>query len=177
MTAFEIEWKRCALALAACLAGGVLQAASAAPRDESKLALLSCAPKTDPTSGAVEANEWLDQTGTVLPHDAGMHIAGPIQLGKACLKNVTVSGSFGAMLIQGEICNRRLDEFTDALRAIGVVVGKSASAQAPNVVLSGAIDMGQYMITKGMIDMATGKPLPTTSAYAFMCGVAGGGPQ
>jgi hypothetical protein len=177
MTAFDIGWKRCVLALAACLAGGALQAASAAPRDESKLALLSCVPKTDPVSGMVDAAEWLNQTGTELPNYAGMHIAGPIDLGKACLKNVTVSGSFGAMLIQGEICNQRLDEFTNALGAIGIVVGKSTSAQAPDVVLSGAINKGQYMITKGMTDMATGKTIPTTSTYAFMCGAAVGGPQ
>jgi hypothetical protein len=120
--------------------------------------------------------EW-KQSGTPLPNDAGMRLPGPLEFGKACLKNVTVTGSFGVMLIQGEICNDRLGDFTDALTAIGIPVDKATPQQAPGAVLRSMSDKRQYVIRRGMIDMHTGKALATTSEYAFICSLSGSGPH
>ena len=177
MTQLQTGWKRWAVVLVAYIGGSAHQLASAGSLDDAKLALLSCLPEAGAASGAQEAANWLTRSADVLPNDAGLHLAGPLTLGKACLKNVTVTGSFGVMMAQGEICNERLRDFTDALSRIGIVVGKITSQQGPEAVAGSVTDKGRYMITKGMIDMTSGKTLPTSAAYAFMCGVAGGGPQ
>ncbi|QNA89484.1 hypothetical protein G4G28_15235 [Massilia sp. Dwa41.01b] len=104
-------------------------------------------------------------------------MSGPVTLGKACLKNVSMMGGFGAMVIQGEICNARLEEFTDALAAAGIRLGKDVKTRMPGVVLGRAGADGQYLITKGLIDVRNGKAIPTTTPYAFTCSLASGGPQ
>lgn len=180
MAQLQTGWKRCALALIAYIGGAALHAAPAAQVDQvdqDKLALLSCVTRADSTSGAMAIDKWLNESSTELPNYAGQHFSGPLKLGKACLQNVTATGSFGVLMVQGEICNERLSDFTDALSAIGVVLGKVTHEKLPEAVLSGALDKGQYVITKGMIDLRTGKVVPTSTEYAFMCSLAGSGPQ
>ena len=177
MAQLQTEWKRFIAALLAPICASATHLASAASLDEDKLALLSCAPTANAAHGAQDAATWLNQSGTPLPNDAGMHLAGPLEFGKACLKNVTVTGSFGVILIQGEICSERLADFTDALTAIGIPVGKVTPQQAPGAELGSMSDKRQYVIRRGLIDMRTGKTVPTASEYAFMCSLAGSGPQ
>jgi hypothetical protein len=177
MAQLQTEWKRLVVAIVAHVGVSAMHLASAASPDEDKLALLSCAPSANASLGKRDAVNWLNQSGTPLPNDAGMHLSGPLEFGKACLKNVTVTGSFGVMLIQGEICSERLGDFTDALAAIGIPVGKVTPQQAPGAELGSMSDKRQYVIGRGMIDMRTGKTLPTTSEYAFLCSLAVSGPK
>lgn len=158
------------------LAGALVAAggsAVAASLDEEKLRVLSCDMTEPVRPERHKAVAWLNQSAEKLPRDAGQRLAGPIQLGKACLRNVTVTAGPGALMIQGEICSASLDDFTDALAAAGIRLGKDVAARMPGAVLGMAGEKQQYMITKGMIDMQTGNLVPTSSPYAFMCGVAG----
>ena len=168
--------------LAVCTAACVLPAAAqppvsaAATLDQEKLRLLSC-DTSAAGAGRQRAVQWLNQSAQALPGDAGQRLAGPIRLGKACLAKVTIGGSFGVMMIQGEICNASLDEFTDALAAAGIRLGKDVGAKMPGAVLAGTSGEGQYLVTRGMIDMRTGKTVPTSAPYAFTCMAKAGGAQ
>lgn len=168
----------------ACTLPAAAQPAGSASRhhdlalDTGKLRLLSCDRSGAAGAAHAEALAWLNQSMATLPGDAGQRLAGPVRLGKACLQNVTVSGSFGVMVIQGEICNTGLDEFTDALAAAGTRLGEDfAGKKMPGTVLGMAGKGRQYMVTRGMIDMRSGKVVPTSTPYAFTCTEVAGGPQ
>lgn len=173
------------LTLAACTAACTAYALPAAAQppvsatatlDQEKLRLLSC-DTSAAGPGRQRAVQWLNQSAQALPGDAGQRLAGPIRLGKACLAKVTVGGSFGVMTIQGEICNASLDEFTDALAAAGIRLGRDVGAKMPGTVLAGTSGEGQYLVTRGMIDIRTGKTVPTSAPYAFTCMAKAGGAQ
>jgi hypothetical protein len=143
-----------------------------------KLRLLSCDRSGAAGAARTEAVAWLNASSETLPGDAGQRLAGPVRLGKACLQNVTVSGSFGVMVIQGEICNTGLDEFTDALAAAGTRLGQDfAGKKMPGTVLGMADKGRRYMVTDGMIDIRSGRAVPTSTPYAFTCSAVAGGPQ
>jgi hypothetical protein len=120
--------------------------------------------------------DWLNQSppGNV---DGEKIIAGPVPLGKACVKNVSVVASFGVLMVQGQICNARLEEFTDALAAIGTTLNKDVKGKAPGVVMGKEEGKRAYFITDRLIDMKTRKPVPMDGNYAFICTVSEGGPQ
>lgn len=161
----------------ACTLPAAAQPADAA-LDANKLRLLSCDRSGAAGAARTEAVAWLNASAAALPADAGQRLAGPVRLGKACLQNVTVSGSFGVMVIQGEICNAGLDEFTDALAAAGTRLGTDmAGKKMPGTVLGMADKARQYMVTRGMIDMRSGSVVPTSTPYAFTCTAAAGGAQ
>jgi len=149
---------------------------SAPTLDQDKLRLLSCDTSAG-GAGRQRAVQWLNGTAETLPRDAGQRLAGPVRLGKACLANVTVAGGFGVTMIQGEICNDSLGEFTEALAAAGTPLGKDVDTKMPGAVLAMASGQRRYMVTKGMIDMRTGKTIPTSAPYAFTCTAQAGGAQ
>ena len=177
----------------ALLALGLLLAGAAhAASDEDKLRLLSCANMAEtvaetvagtvadgaPATGAPSgAADWLNRTAEALPKDEGLRLAGPVVLGKACLRKLRIMGSFGAMVTQGEICNARLEEFTGALAAIGILLDSKVQTRLPGVVLGRAGPQGQYLISKGLVDMRNGEKVPTTAPYAFTCTAVSGGAQ
>ena len=163
----------CAVAAASAAACGT---AGAASLDEEKLRLLSCDPGTSDAQRQ-RATQWLMQSAQALPRDAGQRLAGPVQLGKACLANVTVAAAFGAIVVQGEICNDSLDEFTDALGAVGIRLDPDVAPKMPGTVLGRTSGEDRYAITRGMLDMRTGKTVPASTPYAFMCTARLGGPQ
>lgn len=154
----------CALALAGT--------AGAASVDEDKFRLLSCV--TDKVTP--KALEWFNQVAQTQAED-GKALAGPLKLGKACLKNVSVNAGFGALVVQGEICNGSLDEFTGALAGVGISVGKFTDSKIPGVVLGRGDERSSYLVTDRLIDMKTGKTLPLSGKYAFTCFVNEGGAQ
>jgi hypothetical protein len=146
--------------------------------DANKLRLLSCDRSGAAGAARTEALAWLNASSETLPGDAGQRLVGPVRLGGACLQNVTVAGSFGVIVIQGEICNADLDEFTDALAAAGTRLDKDvAGKKMPGTVLGMADKERRYMVTRGMIDMRSGSVVPTSMAYAFTCTAAAGGAQ
>lgn len=162
-----------ALACLACVAGNP---AMAAPLDDAKLRLLSCDIDSAARADQEKAVAWLNQFAGSEPEN-GIAVPGPLQLGQACLRNVRVTGSYGVQLIQGEICNGRLEEFTGALAAIGIKLGKDVDGKVPGIVL-GKVGAGrQYFITKGMLDMRTGKAVPMAGPNAFICTAGTGGAQ
>lgn len=163
---------------ASLLALGLLPAAPAhASLDEEKLRLLSCEGAGASQADRGKASDWLNKTAQVLPKDQGLRLDGPVTLGRACLTNLRIMGSFGVMVIQGEICNTRLDDFTDALASAGIRLGKDVETKMPGVVLGRKGKEGQYLLTRGLVDIQTGRAIPTTSPYAFTCTASGGGPQ
>jgi hypothetical protein len=163
-----------------CLACTLPVAVMAAPAavamslDEAKLRVLSCdvSAPSSPESG--KAVDWLNRSARKTPREGGQRLAGPIELGKACLKNVTLSAGPGAVVIQGEICNARLEDFTDALAAAGTRLRKDVETKMPGVVLGEVTEERQYLITEGMIDMETGQAVPISGRYAFACGASEG---
>jgi len=160
------------LACAAALSGAAGAATPPVTSDEAKFRLLSC------ETGALSTKvvDWLNQF-TTPQQDEGQLIPGPLTLGKACVKNVRVVAAFGAMVVQGEICNARLGDFTDALAGIGVKLGKEANRNLPGALLQMQESERTYMITDRPIDMRTGKPVPFKGKYAFNCTVRESGPQ
>lgn len=155
----------CALALAG--------AASGAAPDESKLRMLSC------DKGAAQSQamvDWLDPF-TSAKQDDGYVIPGPLKLANACLKNVHLIGAFGVMMVQGEVCNAKLDEFTGALAAIGTKLGKQMPKKTPGFVMGMEEGDRSYVISDRMTDLATGEPVPMAGKYAFICTVRESGPQ
>lgn len=157
-------------------------AIAAASLDTEKLRLLSCDPPqaastfSAPTAEQEKATAWLNALAVVLPQDGGLLVAGPVKLGKACMKNITISGGFGVMMIQGEICNARLDDFTDTLAAAGTVLEKNTDEEHPEIVVAKKNAKWAYYITRGLVDLSTGKPVPVpkSAPYAFMCSASGG---
>jgi len=147
-------------------------AAHAASLDEEKLRMLSC----EKGAASAKVAAWLAQFNAG-GQDDGLSIPGPLMLGKACLRHVSVTGSFGVQVVQGEICNARLDEFTDALAAAGTRLGKQIARKAPGFVLGMEEGDRSYVIADRLVDMKTGKPVPMDGKYAFTCTVSEGGPQ
>ena len=135
---------------------------------DERLRLLSCdAAGTSPAAQA-RASAWLKQFEAP-GNDNGFRIAGPLLLGKACLRNVTVTAAFGVQIVEGEICNGRLEEFTTALAAVGITLDKEAPDNARGAVLSKETTTRKYQISKGKIEPAT--------AYTFGCSLTEGGAQ
>lgn len=165
------------LACMACTLSAATLAADAA-LDANKLRLLSCDRSGAAGAARTEALAWLNASSETLPADAGQRLAGPVRLGNACLQNVTVAGSFGVIVIQGEICNADQDEFTDALAAAGTRLDKDvAGKEMPGTMLGMADKERRYMVTRGMIDIRSGSVVPTSMPYAFTCTEAAGGAQ
>lgn len=165
-------------AVLACVLGTACAIAGAAevPLDTEKLRLLACdMPAMSPAGKA--ATEWFNGAAQALPDDGGLRLAGPVELGKACMKNVTMSGSFGVVFVQGEICNARLDDFIGALAGAGVRLEQASEARMPEMVLSMEGEERHYMVTRGMPDMRTGKVTPASTPYAFTCIAKVGGHQ
>lgn len=161
------------LAALACVAAS---SAAAAPLDDAKLRLLSCDMASATRADQEQAVAWLNQFAGAEPEN-GIAVPGTLQLGQACLRNVSVTGSYGVQVIQGEICNSRLEEFTDALAALGSKLGKDVDGKLPGIVL-GKVSAGrQYFITKGRFDMRTGKAVAMAGPYAFTCTAGTGGAQ
>ncbi|MEW6023802.1 MAG: hypothetical protein AB1807_16850 [Pseudomonadota bacterium] len=162
--------------LLTCALAGACGMAAASP-DQDKLRLLSCAmPNAAPTAHK-ETVDWFNQTAEPLARDEGHRIAGPVTLGKACLRNVTVAGGFGVAMMQGDICNERLEDFSAALASAGIALGKDALDDTPGVVLSKVGKEMQYLVTEGRMDPVTGKVTPGATPYSFTCLAAFGGPQ
>lgn len=162
--------------LLACMLAGTCAMAVASP-DEDRLRLLSCdMPNAAPAAhkGAVD---WFNQTAEPLARDQGHRIAGPVTLGKACLKNVTVAGGFGVAMIQGDICNARLEDFSAALADAGIALDKDPDAAMPGVVLGKVAKEMRYLVTEGRMDPMTGKVAAGATRYSFICMAAFGGPQ
>jgi hypothetical protein len=160
----------CTLAAAVPAAG----AAAATPLDEAKLRVLSCDLSAPRSLESGKAVDWLNRSAQKTAREGGQRLAGPIELGKACLKNVTLSAGPGAVMIQGEICNARLEDFTDALAAAGTRLRKDVETKMPGVVLGDVTENRQYLITEGMTDMLTGQAVPISGRYAFACGASEG---
>ena len=166
--------RRLCQSLLACMLAGACGMAAASP-DDDKLRLLSC--DMPSAAGRKEAVDWFNATAQILERDAGHRIAGPIRLGKACLQDVTVAGGFGLVMVQGDICNTRLEDFTDALAAAGTPLGTEAEASRPEVVLGMQSANRGYQVSRGRMDPRTGKFQPGATPYAFTCMAAEGGPQ
>lgn len=158
----------------ACVLAGACGIAAAAP-DDDKLRLLSC--DMPGAAGRKAAVDWFNATAQTLERDAGHRIAGPIRLGKACLQDVTLAGGFGVVMVQGDICNTRLEDFTDALAAAGTALGTEGEAGRPEVVLGMRGANRSYQVTRGRMDPRSGKIQPGPTPYAFTCMAAEGGPQ
>ena len=160
--------------LLACVLAATCGMAAASP-DQERLRLLSC--DLPSATGGKAAIDWFNATAEALSQDRGHRIAGPITLGKACLQNVDIAGAFGVVMVEGDICNARLDDFTEALAAAGTTLGKDVEEGQPEMVLGmrGA-DRG-YLVTRGRFDSRTGKMGPGTTPYSFSCMAAQGGPQ
>lgn len=162
--------------LLACLLAGPCSIAAASP-DDARLRFLSCDMPNPAPEAYKEAVDWFNQTAEVLARDEGQRIAGPVTLGKACLRNVTVAGGFGVAMIGGDICNKRLDDFTTALAGAGIALDKDPDAGIPGVVLGKVGKEMQYLVTEGRMDPMTGKVAPGATRYSFTCMAAFGGPQ
>ena len=160
----------------ACLLAGPCSIAAASP-DEDKLRLLSCEMPSAVPAAHKEAVDWFNHTAETLARDEGQRIAGPVMLGKACLRNVTVAGGFGVAMIQGDICNERLDDFTAALAGVGIALDKNPDARMPAAVLGKVGKEMQYLVTQGRMDPVTGKIVAGATPYSFTCMAAFGGPQ
>jgi len=164
--------------LLACALAAACNMAAASP-DQDKLRLLSC--DMPSAAGRKAAVDWFNATAQTLERDAGHRIAGPVTLGKACLQNVSVAGSFGVVMVEGDICNSRLEDFTDALAAAGTALGDAsamdADARMPEAVLAMRSASRGYQITRGRMDLKTSKVGPGATPYAFACMAAEGGPQ
>ncbi|KQQ96975.1 hypothetical protein ASF77_03115 [Massilia sp. Leaf139] len=163
--------------LAAALGTCMMAGAAEAPPDTDKLRLLACDMPAMSPAGGKAATEWFNVAAQALPGDGGLRLAGPVELGKACMKNVTMSGGFGVVFVQGEICNTRLDDFTDTLAGAGVRLEKASDARMPEMMLSMEGEERHYMVTRGMPDMRTGKVTPASTPYAFTCIAKVGGHQ
>ena len=166
-------------AVLACLIGGACGIAGAAgvPLETDKLRLLACDMPAMSPAGGKAAVEWFNGSAQALPGDRGQRLAGPVKLGEACMKNVTLSGSFGVVFVQGEICNDRLDDFTATLAGAGVRLEKTSDQKMPEMVLSMQGEERHFMVTRGMPDLRTGKVMPGSTPYAFTCIAKVGGHQ
>lgn len=166
--------------LLACVLAAGCGVATATP-DDDKLRLLSCDTPNAERAARKAALDWFNVTAETLARDAGQRIAGPVTLGKACLRNVTVAGGFGAMMVHGDICNTRLEDFTEALAAAGTTLDEASATTGPKALpgaVLGKMDMTRrYLVTKGRVDLRTGKVEPGTTPYAFTCTAVQGGPQ
>ena len=149
----------------------------AASPDEDKLRLLSCATPNEARDAHKQAVDWFNRTAATLGRDAGQRIAGPVTLGKACLQNIVIAGGFGAVMIQGDICNARLEDFTDTLATAGIVLDKDPDPRIPATVVGTVGKDGRYLVTEGRMDPRTGKVSPGATPYSFTCMAAFGGPQ
>lgn len=162
--------------LLACMLAGLCSMAAASP-DEDKLRLLSCEmPSTAPAAHKV-AVDWFNRTAEPLARDQGHRIAGPVTLGKACLSNITAAGGFGVVMIEGDICNERLEDFSAALAGAGIALDKDPDSGMPGVVLGKVDKEMQYVVMEGRMDPKTGKVAPGATRYSFICTAAFGGPQ
>jgi len=162
--------------LLACLLVGPCSMAAASP-DEDKLRLLSCEMPSTAPAAHKDAVDWFNRTAKQLARDQGHRIAGPVTLGKACLSNITAAGGFGAVMIEGDICNERLEDFGAALAGAGIALDKDPNAGMPGVVLGRKGKELQYLVTEGRMDPTTGKVAPGATRYSFICTAAFGGPQ
>jgi len=162
--------------LLACLLIGPCSIAAASP-DEDKLRLLSCEMPSTAPAAHKDAVDWFNRTAKQLARDQGHRIAGPVTLGKACLSNITVSGGFGVAMIEGDICNKRLEDFSAALAGAGIALDKDPDAGMPGVVLGKVGKEMQYLVTEGRMDLRTGKMVTGATPYSFTCMAAFGGPQ
>jgi len=108
---------------------------AAASPDEDKLRLLSCEMPSTAPAAHEDVADWFNRTAEPLARDQGQRIAGPVTLGQACLSNVTVAGGFGVAMIEGDICNERLGDFSAALAGAGIPLDKDPDAGMPGVVL------------------------------------------
>jgi len=120
--------------LLVCLLAGPCSIAAASP-DDAKLRFLSCDMPNPAPKAYKEAVDWFNATAEPLARDQSQRIAGPVTLGKACLRNVTVAGGFGVAMIEGDICNERLEDFSAALAGAGIALDKDPDAGMPGVVL------------------------------------------
>jgi len=162
--------------LLACLLAGPCSIAAASP-DDARLRFLSCDMPNPAPEAYKEVIDWFNATAEPLARDQGQRIAGPVTLGKACLRNVTVAGGFGVAMIEGDICNERLEDFSAALAGAGIPVDKDPDAGMPGVVLGRKGKELQYLVTEGRMDPMTGKVAPGATRYSFICMAAFGGPQ
>lgn len=100
--------------------------AGAASLDTEKLRLLSCVVPTPSkaTPDQRAAMRWLYSAGNTTD-GMSFNVAGPVRLGKACLRHVKVS--LGASWqVEGEVCNA-LDEFSAALGDAGVKLAEDGA--------------------------------------------------
>lgn len=99
-----------------------------AQADIEKLRLLSCMELRDGGSAAAaEALDWVN--GLPKPdRDEILHLDGPTHLAGACVQDARISAAFGAMVIDGTVCNPSSAEFLAALASIGLKLDASSSA-------------------------------------------------
>ena len=80
-------------------------------------------------------------------------------------------------MIQGDICNARLEDFSAALAGAGIALDKEPRADMPGVVLGKVGKEMQYLVTEGRMDPTSGKIAPGATRFSFTCMAAFGGPQ
>lgn len=150
--------------------------ATAEPVDAAKLKLLSCLHNDPPSSAKRAALDWMNKLPSSV-RDGPAEIAGPLWLHGACMKNVTVVAAFGAFFVQGEICNKKLSDFTAPLSAMGLMLQKDVVVMERKALLGAASKDYEYSIMKGRMDLATGKITQGAHEFSFFCSLKGSGPQ
>ena len=128
---------------------GLCSVAAASP-DQDKLRLLFCEMSSTASAAHKDAVDWFNRTAEPLARGQGHRIAGPVTLGKACLRNVT---------------------------AAGIALYKDPDVGRPEVVLGKLGKDMRYLVTEGRMDEMTGKVAPGATRYSFTCMAAYGGPQ
>ena len=160
--------RRClGLTLLTALAG-CWSASHASALETEKLRLLSCAPKGADTPARREALAWRDAL-LASPDRGAAVLAGPLQLGAACLKNVSLDQAGAGAA--GELCNAKPAVFAEALQEAGIVLAGGKAAQEKQALLFKEDDEMIYLLVEGVFGpmfSVTSEP----NRYSFFC-VAG----
>lgn len=142
--------------------------------DQEKLKLLSCAmPKSAPAESK-QAHDWLKQ---VVKQSETRALAGPIRLGQACLANVKATASFGMVMVSGEICNPRTEDFSAALLAVGVKLEAKAVPGEPDALLTARKGDYAFTVLNGPMDAQTMAVKRGAKPLSFLCMNKGPAPK
>ena len=134
--------------------------------DQEKLKLLSCnLPKTAPAESK-QAHDWLRQ---IVKQSESGAVPGPFRLGQACLAKVKATASFGMLMVSGEICNPKTEEFSAALLAVGVKLEAKTIPGEPDALLTSRKGDYAFTVLNGPMDPDTMAVKRGAKPLSFLC--------
>jgi hypothetical protein len=165
-----------ALPLVLCVACGAVAAADSADVEAQKLMSLSCLESQAENEASATARNWLNNLPQPHP-DKGLKLKGPYSVAGACVEDVTIAAAFGAMIVQGRICNARLEDFREALSKIGLRLDARERATPTDAVLAAKAKRLDYLVYEGVFSGEGPEVAAKAGTYSFLCARSEGGMQ